>query len=628
MVFARKVWKLLVAIKDGLALIFLLLFFLALYAVLTARPGADTVHEGALLLELDGTIVEERSVTDPLALLLSGSSPMGEHSVHDVVRALRLAAKDDRINSVAIDLSSFVGGGQVHLQDIGSAMDEVRAAKKPVLVYAIAYLDDGLQLAAHADEAWVDPNGGAFATGPGGNQLYFASLMEKLNVNVHIFRVGTFKSAVEPWSRDGPSDASLESLGDLYGAMWRAWKADVRKARPKADIDFATEDPVAWLKSAGGDAPRAAMKAGLIDKIGTWTDFGMRVAEVSGSEDEKRAPGSFTHTELSDWLRANPPAKNGKAIGVVTIAGEIVDGDAGPGVAGGDRIVDVLNEGLDDELAALVVRVDSPGGSVMASQRIREAIARYKERKIPVVVSMANVAASGGYWVSTPADRIFAEPATITGSIGIFAVLPTFEKALAEFGVTGGGVKTTPLSGQPDVFTGLAPEIPPMIQATVEHGYGQFTSLVSKSRGIPLDTAQDWAEGRPWDGGTARQLRLVDGFGGLDEALAYAAKRAGLEDSKWHARFLGEKGDAFSAFISRLEGENSRAGTGTDLAGIAAYRQNELLAQVRGQVHRLFSIRGAQAYCLECSGVPSHHDPGAGADEVGLLTWVAALGAR
>ena len=626
MEFARKVWKLLVAVKDGLALIFLLLFFIGLYAVLAIRPGSAVVHDGALLLKLDGIVVEEKSAPDPLSVLLSGSAPIGEHSVHDVVRALRLAARDDRIKCVVLDMSQFIGGGLVHLEDIGEALDEVRAAKKPVYAFAVAYLDDGLLLAAHADEAWVDPNGGAFVTGPGGNQLYFAGLLDKLNISVNIYRVGTFKSAVEPWSRTGPSDASREAFEDLYGALWRAWQADFRKARPKARLDFVTGDPVAWLRSTGGDAPKAAVKAGLIDRIGSRTEFGLRVAKVAGEDSETAAPGHFAHTKLADWLRANPEKTPGKAIGVVTVAGEIVDGDAGPGIAGGDRIVDLLNDAIDDDLAALVVRVDSRGGSVIASEQIRDALARYKARKIPVVVSMANVAASGGYWVSTPGERIFAEPGTITGSIGIFAVLPTFEKALADVGVTGGGVKTTPLSGQPDVFTGLAPEISPMIQSTIENGYDKFITLVSSSRGIAKDRAQDWAEGRPWDGGTARQLGLVDAFGGLDEALAYAAKAAKLEDGKWHAEFLGEGGNPLAMLLHRLGvGGNDRVSIGHDLVGIAAARQRALIAQAHAQAENLVSARGAQAYCLECPGIPAHEGSGAGWADTGLLRWLAQL---
>ena len=238
-----------------------------------------------------------------------------------------------------------------------------------------------------------------------------------------------------------------------------------------------------------------------------------------------RCPAAFAHSSLRSWLAANPPAEPGRPIGVVTIAGNIVDGEAGPGTAGGERIAKLLDKAQDKDLAALVVRVDSPGGSIFASEQIRAAIERHKARGIPVVVSMANLAASGGYWVSTPATRLFAEPATITGSIGIFAVVPSFERALADYGVTSDGVRTTPLSGQPDPFGGLTPEVSELIQANIENGYARFIGLVGKSRGKSAQQIDAVGQGRVWDGGTARQNGLIDQFGGLDDALAYAARR-------------------------------------------------------------------------------------------------------
>lgn len=604
--FALKVWKLLVAIKDGLVLLFMLLFFMALYGALSARPDPAKVRDGALLIELNGVVVEELSMADPIAALISGQGPLGEFRSRDIVRALELAAKDDRIKAVVLDLSGFLGAGQVHLHDIGDAIDVVRAADKPVLAYGVAYIDDGLLLAAHADEVWMHPMGGAFITGPGGNNLYFGELLKKLKIDAKVYRVGTFKSAVEPWTLSGPSEASREAYRNVYGSKWDAWKADYHAARPKVDIDAITQDPVGWLQAAGGDVAEADKAAGIIDRIGSKTEFGMRVAEIAGENRRDKAPGSYAHTRMRHFLAASKTNKSGRAIAVVTIAGEIVDGAAGPGAAGGDRIARILNNGLDKDYAALVLRIDSPGGSVVASEQIREAIARYVDRDIPVVASMANTAASGGYWVSTPARRIYADPATVTGSIGIFAILPTFDRALADWGITGGGVKTTPLSGQPDVVTGLAPEISPMIQASIENGYREFLELVAESRKVDVNDAANWAEGRPWVATNAKELGLVDEFGGLKDALAFAAKEAGLEDGDWHAKFLGAEKPGLAAFLRQMQGQGSDPSMqGADLVGLAARRQNSLLNQAAMQAEWLFSVRGAQAYCLECPVNPA-----------------------
>lgn len=613
MAFARKVWKLLVALKDGLVLLFMLLFFALLYAALSMRPGPAAVRDGALLIELNGLIVEEPSSPSPIAMLISQEAPLGEYRARDLTRALRAAAKDDRIKSVVLDLSGFIGGGFVHMREIGEALDAVRASGKKVYTFGLAYVDSGALLAAHSDEVWVDPNGGAFITGPGSNRLYYAGLLERLKVNVNVFRVGTFKSAVEPYLLSGPSDASRAADAALYGAIWKDWQADYRRARPKVDLTRITSDPVAWLKASGGDAAEAAKTAGLVDRIGTKSEFNRRIAQVAGTDSSDSGPG-FAHTSLPAWLSAVPEKKPGKAIGVVTIAGEIVNGDAGPGVAGADRIVGVLEDALEEDLAALVVRVDSPGGSIMGSEQIRRAILRFQEKKIPIVVSMSNLAASGGYWVSTPASRIFAAPETITGSIGVFAVVPTFGEALASWGVNTGGFKTTPLSGEPNVVSGLTPEVSAMLQTTVEHNYDRFVGLVSASRKITPQSAPDWAEGRPWPGETARQLGLVDQLGGLDDALAYAAKTAGLKDGDWHAEFLGQQAaDPVSMVLASLTGGDQGNGrVHGDFAAALTANQDRVVGQIAATVRSLFEVRGVQAYCMECppaySAAASKHE--------------------
>ena len=618
MKFARKVWKLLVAIKDGLALLLLLMFFTGLYAVLTMRPNAGQVREGALLLKLDGSVVEEPAEIDPVTILLSAEAPARQYRSRDLVRAVRAAADDKRIKAVVLDLSKFTGGGQVHMEDLGAAMDAVRARNKPVLTWALAYTDDSVLLAAHSSEAWVDPMGGAFILGPGGNNLYFAGLIEKLKVNLHVFRVGTYKDFVEQFTRTGQSPESKQARAAVYGALWANWQDNVRKVRPKANIALATGDPGAWFKAAGGDGALAAKNAGLVDRIGTRAEFGNRIAELVGKDPTDKKPGAFVHTTLSPWVAALPKEGAGKPIGVVTIAGEIVDGKAGPGTAGGERIADLLDEALEQNLAGLVIRVDSPGGSVNASEEIRNAILRHKAKGIPIAVSMANLAASGGYWVSTPGQRIFAEPGTITGSIGIFAVIPSFERTLADYGVTTDGVKTTPLSGQPDPIGGLSPAVEQMLQANIEHGYGRFLGLVAKSRGKTPQQVDAVAQGRVWDGGTARQLGLVDQFGGLDDALVWVAGQAKLKDGEWRPVYLGQNATTYAALVDRLRGDDESQGN--DLAGLIAQRQRTMVFRALTSAEGLITGGGAQAYCLDCpvAAVP----PARAAEKFGFVAWV------
>ena len=600
MTFAGKVWRLLVGIKDGMSLLFLLLFFMALYAILTARPSPAQVREGALLLELDGVVVEEKSPIDPFAALLSGQEPITEFQSRDLVHAIDEAAGDDRIKAIVLDMTSFLGGGQVHLQDIGAALERAKAADKPVLTYAVAYGDDAMMLAAHASEVWVDPLGGAVIAGPGGSNLYFGQLLENLRINARVYKVGEYKSAVEPYSRSDMSPEARENYEALYGALWEEWQANVKKARPQLQLDRVTTRPAEWIAASNGDLATAAKDAGLVDRLGGKIEFGERVAEIAGEDGWDETPGTYAATELDPWLAEIEPEEPGSKIGVVTIAGTIVDGDAGPGTAGGDRIRDILIDALDDDLAALVVRVDSPGGSVLASEEIRRGILRHKAKDIPIVVSMANMAASGGYWVATPADRIFAEPETITGSIGIFAVIPTFEETAAEWGVTADGVRTTPLSGQPDLIGGFTPEIDAILQSSIEDGYRDFIRRVGESRDMTAAQVDAIGQGRVWDGGTARQIGLVDQYGGLDDAVAWAAEQAELGEGDWHLEYLGEQTQPYDSLIRQMIVGESEGARGGDIFAMVAQREQALLGQVARDVDRLVSVRGMQAYCLEC----------------------------
>ncbi len=603
MSFVGKVWKILVGIKDGLVLLFMLLFFVLLFGVLAARPNPGQVRDGALLIDMSGMVVEEKSALDPFAALIAQSAPVGEIRARDVVRALDAAATDDRIKAVVFDMTTFLGGGQVHLKDIGEAMDRVRKAKKPVLTFGMAYADDHMLLAAHASEVWLDPQGMAVIAGPGGSNLYYAGLLEKLSVNARVYRVGAFKSAVEPYTRADMSPEARANIGGLYGALWEEYKANVTRARPKLQLAKITGDPVAWIAGSGGDMAKAALDAGLVDKLGDRVAFGTRVAQVAGKDTWSKLPGAYASSELDAYLADLGQIRKGKAIGVITIAGEIVDGEAGPGTAGGTRIADLLDEALDDDLAALVVRVDSPGGSVTASEEIRRAIQRLRDRKIPVAVSMGNLAASGGYWVSMSGDRIFAEPETITGSIGVFAVVPTFENAAARIGVTTDGYRTTELSGQPDVIGGFSPAMDALLQSSIGGTYRDFLALVSRARRLPVERVDQIAQGQVWDGGTARQIGLVDQFGGVDDALEWAAAKAGAKEGEWHAVYLGEEDANYDSLIRQLvtsDSTKARAVLAGDIFALTAMRSQALGTRIARDAQRLLGTRGIQAHCLDC----------------------------
>jgi protease-4 len=347
---------------------------------------------------------------------------------------------------------------------------------------------------------------------------------------------------------------------------------------------------------------QAALRARLVDKLGDRTAFGRRVAELAGADDED-VPGSFRTVTLDAFLANNPPAAGGGRIAVVTVSGTIMDGEGVGDTAGAETIVETIESGLRHrDLAALVVRVDSPGGSVTGSERIRRAIQSVRDRRIPVVISFGNVAASGGYWIATAGDAIFAEPSTITGSIGVFGVLPSFEGTLQRLGIGVDGVRTTPLSGEPDLLRGPSDEADRLLQMSVEATYRRFLGLVAQARKMPAERVHEIAQGRVWDGGTARQLGLVDRFGSLDDAIAEAARRANVSVEDAGVVWLEREPDFWQQFLGNMAGGGQMdASASRDPFARLTQRPELLLARAVADAEALVRGPALQARCLECS---------------------------
>jgi protease IV len=627
--FAKTAWKLIVAIKDLMVLLLLLGFFGLVYvAIRDARAVEHVPTSGALFLGLRGPIVEQPTPINRLAGL-TGESAGTEYRLRDVVRAIETAASDRAIKAVVLDLDGFGGGGQVAMERVGAALDKVRKAGKPVLAHSILYDDDAYMLAAHASEVWLAPLGMVGVTGPSGRNLYYKGLIEKVGAKVHVYRAGTYKSAVEPYTRADQSTESRAADAALLADIWEDWLANVGKARPKAKIVPYLGDLVGALKAANGDTAKAALNAGLVDRLGDAVTFGKRVAELAGAPDDG-GPGSFSAVPLQSYLRHHRPGDGG-AVGVITVAGEIVDGETQPGTAGGFTVSGLIRDALADEaVEALVLRVDSPGGSVTASEEIRAALLEAKDMGLPIVVSMGNVAASGGYWVATPADAIYAEPATITGSIGAYGIVPSFEATLAKFGITSDGVQATPYSGQPDIIGGVSPEFDALGQMTIDDVYRRFVGLVAASRKLSPARVDEIGQGRVWAGGAARQLKLIDRFGGLEEAIADAAKRANLSGTQAAARYFDPRDRSLDRLFSVLQGDEeevaigARASAPRDWLSLAALRQRQWAARIVADLRALADGPALRIDCLECRGFDAPRTP-AGAHAGGWLETLARI---
>ena len=597
--FVRAVWKLLVGIKDALVLLFMLMFFGLLYAALSARPAA--IGDGVLAMDLDGVLVEQASRPDALAALAGAGGVTHEFELRDLVATLETAKDDDRVKGIALDLDGFLGGGQASLAALGEKIGEVRKSGKPVIAFAAGYTDDRYQLASHATEIWMPAMGAMAVAGPGGNNLYFKGLMDKLGITANVYRVGTYKSAVEPYTRSDMSPEAKENAQALGDALLETWREDINRGRPQATAGLARlmSDPVGVTRAASGDLSRAALELKLIDRIGERRQYEARLAELGGKDEESGR--GYKRIKLASY-EAQAVSQDKGPIGVVTVAGEIVDGKAGPGTAGAETIARAIEKGLaKNDLKALVVRVDSPGGSVLASERIRQALLSAKEKDIPVVVSMGSVAASGGYWVATPGDFIFAEPSTVTGSIGVFGVLPSFEGSLAKLGIGADGIKTTPLSGEPDLLHGPSDAADALIQAGVEQIYSRFLAIVAQARHKTPAEIDRVAQGRVWDGGTARQLGLIDGFGGMDEAIAKAAEFAKLDEDNRGLTYLEPAPGFADELMAAFSGEEEEAdGAPADAYATLAPAPEGLLARAVAELRSILSGPTIQVRCLDC----------------------------
>lgn len=600
MEFAKSAWRILVAIKDGLALLLLLIFFGVLYSVLSSSPNPNTMRDGALILSLRGSIVEQQESVDPRAALM-GSVPAGSQTMlRDVVHALETAAKDDDIKAVALDLDSFWGGGQSSLMRIGEALDVVRKANKPVIAFATGYSDDAYLLASHANEIWLDPMGAAMFAGPGGTRPYFKGLIDKLGVNARVYRVGKFKSFIEPYTLNQQSPEARAANQALADALWSQWQDHVAKARPKAKLKEFINDPAGVLAANGNALAPAALASGIVDNLGDKTAFAKRMAKIVGRENDDPAD-AYNGTQLEDYVANHLPSTRGKKVGVITVAGDIIDGEAPSGVAGGDTIASlILNAVAEEELKALVVRIDSPGGSALASEKIRSALLEAKAKGLPVITSMGDVAASGGYWIAMGSDKVYAEPSTVTGSIGVFGIIPTFENVIPKAGITADGVSTTPLSGQPDILRGTNEQADKVIQAGIKSTYSRFLTLVSANRKMTIERVNEVAQGRVWDGGTARQIGLVDAFGSLDDAIAEAARRAKIDPEHVERVYLEPPASGLLGAVAGLLGIHAETTQPRDIFSRLIARQQTNMATGLRDGMQVLTGPAIQVRCLAC----------------------------
>lgn len=570
----KRAWKISNAIRVAVFNALFIVLAIAFVVWLVRSDGPTFAADNALVIQPKGTIVDQLSGEGPsVSGLLTGGE--GEETLlRDMVETIERAGEDDRIDVLVLDLSELQSAGVSKLQELGAALVAFKGTGKKVIATADAYSQAAYYLAAHCDEVFMHQMGQVALTGLGRYHTYFKDALDRFEVEWHIFRVGKYKSAVEPFTRNDMSPEAREADLEWMGDLWNAYLADVAAARGLSveDLRDYAEHYDDHVVRAVGDSAKAAVDRGLVDQIGGRDAVRERLIELVG-EDHKTH--DFHRVAADEYLafarKESPRPHHGKKVAVIVARGNIMDGQQPPGAIGGDSTAELVRKARqDDDVAALVLRVDSGGGSAFASEVIRREFELARAAGKPVVVSMGSVAASGGYWISTASDEIWASPTTITGSIGIFGMFPTFDKSLAtNVGIHSDGVATTKFA---DVSPQrpLEPAVARALQSEIEHGYQEFLSRVAAARNMTVEQVDAIAQGRVWSGVDAHAAGLVDQLGGLSDAIASAAKRAELGDSyqiEYVERDLGLK----ERLLKQLTGgqaEITRASIGLpDLTG-------------------------------------------------------------
>jgi protease-4 len=531
-------WHALTFIRTvAVNLVFFLLLFTFIALVSSGDEQVQVPEKTAIVLNLVGDIVEQKREVDPMQAFLTEAFEQQEEApevlLADIIDVIAKAKQDDRVELLVLQLQGMNRAGLTKLQDIANALEDFKTSGKQIIALGDQFSQDQYYLASTANNIWLNPQGYMLLDGFGRFNLYFKSALEKLEINQHIFRVGTFKSAVEPYIRDDMSEAAKEANRLWLADLWLQYKQDVAQRRGFGleNFDENIDNLVSKFSNSGGSFAKYALDNNWVDHLKTRQEMRTELIELVG---KNQKGNSYNHITYKNYIAATKSPVEMKdyssdKIAVIVAKGTILDGTQKPGTIGGDSTAKLLQKArYNDKVKAVVLRVDSPGGSAYASEIIRQEVELLKEAGKPVIASMGTYAASGGYWISAPADKIYAAPSTITGSIGIFGMMMTFEKSLSKMGIYTDGVGTTDIAGFSPTRP-LTPGMAELFQLTINKGYQEFIQLVATNRNMTLEQVDAIAQGRVWSGLKAKELGLVDELGNLNDAIAAAAELADVE---------------------------------------------------------------------------------------------------
>ncbi|EKM6053148.1 signal peptide peptidase SppA [Salmonella enterica] len=607
--FFKWTWRVLNFVREmvlNLFFIFLVLVGVGIWMQIGNGSNSEQTARGALLLDISGVIVDKPSTNHRLGALgrqLFGASSdrLQENSLFDIVNAIRQAKDDRNITGIVLDLKNFTGADQPSMRYIGKALREFRDSGKPVFAVGENYSQGQYYLASFANKIWLSPQGQVDLHGFATNGLYYKTLLDKLKVSTHVFRVGTYKSAVEPFIRDDMSPAAREADSRWIGELWQNYLHTVsanRQISPQQLFPGA-QAIIDGLTRVGGDTAKYALDHKLVDALASSADVEKALTKQFGWSKTENNYRAISYYDYS----LKTPADTGGTIAVIFANGAIMDGEETPGNVGGDTTASQIRDArLDPKVKAIVLRVNSPGGSVNASEVIRAELAAARAAGKPVVVSMGGMAASGGYWISTPANYIVASPSTLTGSIGIFGVINTVENSLSSIGVHSDGVSTSPLADI-SMTKALSPEVQQMMQLSIEYGYKRFITLVADARKRTPEQIDKIAQGHVWTGEDAKANGLVDSLGDFDDAVTKAAELAKLK--QWHLDYYQDEPTVLDMVMDSMTG-SVRAMLPEAIQAMLPAPLVSAANTLKAEGDKLAAFNDPQnryAFCLTCANV-------------------------
>lgn len=598
----KGIWNSITTLKNVLGnLLFLAVTIIVLFALFSRTDQVLIPETAALILDPTGVIVEQRRALDPFAEFMGGGEEEPETLLRDLTEAIETASADPRIKILVLQLDGLREVSMSQLQTLGAALKDFSASGKEIYAFADSYSQNQYYLAAHADHLYLNDQslqvfGGVFLTGMGVYPTYFKTALDKLKVQVHVFKVGTYKGAVEPFLRDDMSLAAQEANLGWIQVLWDQYLDQVAGLRgiDKTNLNQYIDHYPELLEDADSNAGVLAVEQGLVDELMSRQKWRIRLQDLVGSDDNDFRQVNFRH-----YLMAAAPSiptlnPGTSKIAVIIAKGTIYDGEQPAGSIGSDSISALIKQAREDQnVKALVMRIDSPGGSATAAEQIRYELELTQQTGKPVVVSMATYAASGGYWISATANQILASPTTITGSIGTFLLFPTFNQSLAEIGVYSDGIGTNALSGALNPLQSLNPALQQILDLAINNTYQQFISLVARGRDMTPDAVDRIAQGRVWAGTTALDLGLIDAIGGLEDAIDSAASLAGL--GEFETLYIEKQLSPKDLLINEL------LRGGTDVAArVIDTRSLSLVSRLRSEFDDLLQMSREPGIYLQC----------------------------